>query len=243
MTDHMKKCTSPLRMAILCSSAGGALDGLCRIQNTGCWPFEIVGVVSDRPCDAEHVANKYGLKCVRIAGDPQATWTMRAAAVLCEWSPDIVLLLILRKIGPEIWRDLGCAVWNVHPSLLPAFPGLSALKRNYAAARAARQKGRDVPLGATLHEVNGEIDGGHIVAQCGFSLDNAPTIDHAGHLCFLAKLGLILHAVCWHSRFSEPRCANKIATALLPLAQEWATDWLQNCFCISAFTNRETVVS
>jgi len=234
-----------VRLAVLCSSAGGVLDALCRIQNRGVWPFELVGVVTDRECAAERVATDNGVPCQRVVPKDAKTWSNQVANVLTNWQPDAVLLLILRKVGREIWNNPSFSTWNVHPSLLPAFPGLNALERNFSEAQhaAARQQGRSVPLGATIHIVNDVIDGGPIISQMSFTIADAPTLEQAQHLCYLLKVGLVLQCVCKFIEGSLPSLSGKtrecqsqsqwwkpyepIAGVLAALAQHWAVDWLQ----------------
>jgi phosphoribosylglycinamide formyltransferase-1 len=63
----------------------------------------------------------------------------------------------MRLLGPTFLEAFGDRVLNVHPSLLPAFPGVDA-------QRQALEYGVKV-AGATVHLVTGELDGGPIVAQ------------------------------------------------------------------------------
>jgi phosphoribosylglycinamide formyltransferase-1 len=70
---------------------------------------------------------------------------------------DRVLLLGFMKIVPasflEKWQG---RIFNVHPSLLPAFPGLQAIQRSYEA---------NGPMGVSVHEVIPEMDAGKVIFQ------------------------------------------------------------------------------
>lgn len=68
----------------------------------------------------------------------------------------IFLLGFMRLVPLEFVRMWQGRVWNVHPSLLPAFPGLQAIERSYS----SRQN-----MGVTVHEVIAEMDAGRIVLQ------------------------------------------------------------------------------
>jgi phosphoribosylglycinamide formyltransferase-1 len=63
----------------------------------------------------------------------------------------------MRLLGPDFCRAFPHAVLNIHPSLLPSFPGLNA-------QRQALRHGARVS-GATVHFVTPELDAGPIVAQ------------------------------------------------------------------------------
>jgi phosphoribosylglycinamide formyltransferase-1 len=71
---------------------------------------------------------------------------------------DLVCLAgYMRLLSPSFVRDLPAPILNIHPSLLPAFPGL-------AAPRAALEHGVMI-TGATVHLVDEGLDSGPIVAQ------------------------------------------------------------------------------
>lgn len=217
---------------------------MCRVQRSGQWPFEVVGVITDRPCGAERIAQRHGLNCIRVDAQPGESWTARAASVVSDWKANVILLLLHRKIGPELWRDSNCAVWNLHPSLLPEYPGLDALQRNYEDAEAASRLGVNRRLGATIHVVTDRIDAGPIISQRSFTFRDAPELRRAQHICFLLKVALVLEAVCkwvdgalphwsdnnahpWHERSAPWKPHDPIADALAQLAEPWAMKWLE----------------
>ena len=182
----------PIRVAFIASSGGAVIDSVAQACHDG-WPVRITGVLTDRACGADLVATRWSLPQARLAQDPWPTWSARAAEVLRGWQPEIVVLLFLRRVGPEIWRDLpGSITWNLHPSLLPAYRGLGALERNFQDALTARMLPQQVLMGTTLHEVVEELDAGPILAQRSFTIKQAPTIEHARHLSFLHKVSLVL---------------------------------------------------
>ena len=233
-----------MRLAVLCSSGGGVLDALGLTRRSGRWPYEIAGIITDRPCGAEKVAQMHGVPCERIDPPQSHTWSTRASEALMRWSPDAVLLLMLRKVGPEIWRDLELPVWNLHPSLLPAYPGLHALERNYADAVDAANRGEETRMGATIHVVTDAIDAGPIISQRFFTINDGPTLAHAQHICFLHKVALVLECICklidgtlptwreaddprpWHERYALWKPYESITVVQRRLAQPWAVEWI-----------------
>lgn len=190
------------------------MDALAQAQHEH-FPLRITGVITDRPCGAEHVASRWGLQQARLAQEPWESWSARAAEILRAWKPQIVILLFLRRIGPEIWLETpGMATWNLHTSLLPAYRGLNALERNHADAVAARRQGRIVPLGTTLHRVTDDLDAGPIIAQKTFTIEQAPTLERARHISFLQKTELVMEQLNFGSEDT--------ASFLTSLAEPWA---------------------
>ena len=150
------------RVAILISGRGSNMAALIDAANAPDYPAEIVLVVSNRR-EAE------GLARATEGGIPTATvdakaFTDRAAfeAVLDERlrqaKIDIVCLAgFMRILSPWFvgrWRD---RLINIHPSLLPAFPGLDTHARALAAGATEH--------GCTVHYVREGVDDGPIIAQ------------------------------------------------------------------------------
>lgn len=88
----------------------------------------------------------------------------------------IALAGYMRIIGPTLLQQYPHRIVNIHPSLLPKYKGKDALKQALAAG--------DLTLGATVHYVNDELDGGKIILQQSFRRspnDCLETIEHKLH--------------------------------------------------------------
>ena len=73
-------------------------------------------------------------------------------------SPDLVVLAgFMRILGPEIVKNFSGRMLNIHPSLLPKYPGINTHQRALDAG--------DREHGATVHFVTEELDGGPLIAQ------------------------------------------------------------------------------
>ncbi|MCP3905641.1 MAG: hypothetical protein GY715_18600 [Planctomycetes bacterium] len=236
MDDH-DSSPRPVRLGFICSSGGGLIDALCTLREIGAARFDVAGVVTDRPCGAETVAATHSIANRRIEDADADRFSEQAATSLGAWGATHVLLLFLRRVGAAVWRDLDADVWNLHPSLLPEFRGLDALNRSRAA-------GAD-QIGVTLHRAIAEPDAGPVLAQARFPAADAPTSEHAEHLCFLLKLVLsadalhrasdgTLGAVAQSALADEPwdgafRPGAPAADVLAPaarFARPWARPWL-----------------
>ena len=150
------------RVAVLASGRGSNLVALHRACAAADYPAKIVGVVSDRAgAGALGYASEQGLPSAAIErkpGEPKAAHEARIGEALSEWQAEIVCLAgYMRVLSAEFvgrWRG---RMLNIHPSLLPAFPGLDTHRR-------ALERGCRVH-GCTVHFVTAGVDEGPIVDQ------------------------------------------------------------------------------
>jgi phosphoribosylglycinamide formyltransferase-1 len=146
-------------VGVLISGRGSNLRALIDACADPAYPAEIVSVVSDR-------AEAPGLALAAAAGLPGAVISHRtrpafaaeAEALLREQRVDLVCLAgfmrVLDAAFVEGWHD---RMINIHPSLLPAFPGLHPQRQALAAGVRFS--------GCTVHFVRPEVDVGPIIAQ------------------------------------------------------------------------------
>jgi phosphoribosylglycinamide formyltransferase-1 len=153
---------APLILGVLASGRGSNLQAILDAIDGGRCPARVAVVVSDRK-DAAALdrARRTGVRAVHI--DPQAHPDRRAfddalARVLDEHAVELVCLAgYMRLLSPDFVRRYPGRILNVHPALLPAFPGLRA-------QRQALEAGVRV-AGATVHLVDDGVDTGPIVLQ------------------------------------------------------------------------------
>jgi phosphoribosylglycinamide formyltransferase 1 len=150
------------RVAVLISGRGSNLQALIEAAAEQRLGGEIAVVISNR-------ADVLGLQRAGDAGIETLTIshkefpsrdTFEAALVRELRARDIQLVCLagfMRLLGPSFLDAFPEAILNIHPSLLPAFPGVDA-------QRQAWEHGVKV-AGATVHFVTGELDGGPIVLQ------------------------------------------------------------------------------
>jgi len=150
------------RLGILLSGRGSNFLALQRAVAAGELPAEIALVVSNEP-DAAGLARarEAGLPAAAIPhrGEPdraghEANVLAALAAAGVEW---VCLAGYMRLLSPDFVRRYPRRILNVHPSLLPAFPGLEA-------QRQALEHGVRVS-GCTVHLVDEGLDSGPIVVQ------------------------------------------------------------------------------
>ena len=149
-------------LAVLASGRGTNLQAIIEAWQAGRLPVDIVGVVSDNP-DAQALerAQAHGLRAAVLPAAPYPDRRAYGAALvelLKSWGTDMVALAgFMRLVDPVVVRAFPNRILNIHPALLPAFPGLHA-------QRQALQYGVRVS-GCTVHLVDEGMDTGPIVLQ------------------------------------------------------------------------------
>jgi phosphoribosylaminoimidazolecarboxamide formyltransferase/IMP cyclohydrolase len=122
---------------------------------------EVAFVFADRDCPALAFAAANGIATTMIAPadyPDHAAWDRAVATVLRDADVDFVVLAgFMRRLGNATLESFAGRILNVHPSLLPAFPGAHAV----ADALAAGVK----VTGVTIHLVDANLDAGPIVMQ------------------------------------------------------------------------------
>jgi phosphoribosylglycinamide formyltransferase 1 len=150
------------RITILLSGRGTNLSALLAAMHDGNLGGTITRVISSNPdAPALAVASAQGVPATavdhRMFGTRNQFDEALAQAVDAE-SPDLVVLAgFMRVLGPEFVRHYANRLINVHPSLLPLYPGLDTHRR--ALADGVRIHG------CTVHFVTPEVDVGPIIAQ------------------------------------------------------------------------------
>jgi phosphoribosylglycinamide formyltransferase-1 len=151
-----------MRVGILISGRGSNMEALADAVKEGRVPgAEIAVVVSDQPSAAGRVrARDRGLKTALVErkGLTRAEHEREIISVLRGHGVELVCLAgYMRLLSPCFIDEFRARILNVHPSLLPAFPGLDA-------QRQAVEHGVKVS-GCTVHFVDETLDGGPIVTQ------------------------------------------------------------------------------
>ena len=96
----------------------------------------------------------------------------RLAKVVNEYSPDFIIAYRCPYIIPKpIYSKAIIGAYNIHPSLLPAYPGLNPWDDIF--------RNREVVGGVTLHKISDIVDMGEIVSQKSFYINHAESIDFA----------------------------------------------------------------
>jgi phosphoribosylglycinamide formyltransferase 1 len=150
------------RIVILISGRGSNMEAIVRRCASEGWPAQVVAVVSNR-ADAAGLAFAAAQGITTAVVDHKA-FAQRAdfdaalAKLIDGFAPDLLVLAgFMRVLGAAFVQRYEGRFMNIHPSLLPAFPGLHTHRR-------ALEAGCKL-AGATVHFVTAELDHGPIVMQ------------------------------------------------------------------------------
>jgi phosphoribosylglycinamide formyltransferase-1 len=166
--------TIKAKLGILLSGRGSNFLNIANAISTGELPnCEISVVISNLP-EAPGLAAARDLNLAAIAipskGTPRAEHDAKMIATLHEHSVDLVILAgYMRLLSPSFIQAFPNRILNIHPSLLPAFPGLHAQQQafDYGAKIA----------GCTVHFVDEHLDHGTIILQRAIPVLDTDTAD------------------------------------------------------------------
>jgi phosphoribosylglycinamide formyltransferase-1 len=149
-------------IVILISGRGSNMEAIVRAQQAEAWPARIAAVISNKP-DAKGLAfaQAHGIPTAVV---PNKEFPTREAfdaalqATIDRYEPDLVVLAGFMRIltAPFVEHYAG-RMLNIHPSLLPLFPGLHTHRQALDAGVEEH--------GATVHFVTAELDHGPAVIQ------------------------------------------------------------------------------
>ena len=161
-----------MRIAVLASGRGSNLKALIDAQRSGRLNAEIVVVASDkRRAGALQIAADAGIKTIALSPrdfDSRVAFDLALFARVAEYQPDLIVLAgymrIVDRAALVAWPD---RIINIHPSLLPKYPGLDTHQRAIDAG--------DAEHGASVHVVTADLDGGPVIAQTRLSIHSSDT--------------------------------------------------------------------
>jgi phosphoribosylglycinamide formyltransferase-1 len=160
------------RLGILISGRGSNFEAIADSVSAGNVPAEIAVVISNRP-DAPGLdsARRRGLNAVALPsrGLDREVYDRTLAEELERHAVDVVCLAgFMRLLSAGFIRRFPNRILNIHPSLLPAFPGLDA--QHQALAHGVKV------AGCTVHFVDEHLDAGPIVLQATVPVQDNDTV-------------------------------------------------------------------
>ncbi|HEX3746576.1 MAG TPA: phosphoribosylglycinamide formyltransferase [Bryobacteraceae bacterium] len=183
------------RLAILISGRGSNLEAIADGVTAGNLDAEIAVVISNR-ADARglSIARERGLNavCLPSKGLDREVYDRMLLDELAKYGVDLVCLAgFMRLLSATFIRQYPSAILNIHPSLLPAFPGLDAQHQ-------ALQHGARIS-GCTVHFVDEELDAGPIILQAAVLVKDQDTVETLSerilaveHRAYVEALGIVL---------------------------------------------------
>jgi phosphoribosylglycinamide formyltransferase 1 len=124
--------------------------------------YSVVSVLSDRAeAGGLEIARHLGVEAravPRATGSERADYDRMLGGVIAEYSPALIVLAgFMRILSAEFVERFAGRILNIHPSLLPKYPGMHTHRRVLEA--------REAEHGVTVHFVTEELDGGPLVLQ------------------------------------------------------------------------------
>jgi phosphoribosylglycinamide formyltransferase 1 len=161
---------------VLISGRGSNLAALIKATQADNYPAIIAGVVSNKVDAAGlSLARDAGIPTAVVAALPQqdrAAYDTQLQNAIDQFAPDLLILAgFMRILTPAFVDHYAGRIVNIHPSLLPSFPGLNTHQRALDAGLRLH--------GCTVHFVTAELDHGPIIAQVAvpvFSDDSVETL-------------------------------------------------------------------
>lgn len=154
-------------IVVLISGRGSNMTAIARALREERWPARIACVIADRP----HAAGIGHADAMGLATDlvdyrgfaSRVDFEHALREAIDRHAPDVVVLAgFMRILGDAFVEHYRGRLLNIHPSLLPAYPGLATHRRALQAGVAVH--------GATVHLVGSELDAGPIVAQAALAV-------------------------------------------------------------------------
>ncbi len=166
-----------MRIVILGSGRGSNAEAILQAQQAGqLGRGRVVQVYSDKP-DAGILAlgPRFGVPAAWLDAAPfktklDAEGEQRYIAAITACAPDLIVLAgFMRVLKPPFIAAFAGKIINLHPSLLPSFPGLDGIGQAFR---------RGVKItGCTVHHVTAEVDGGPIIDQAAVRIEATDTLE------------------------------------------------------------------
>ncbi len=186
------------RVVVLLSGRGSNFQAMVDAQ----LPIDIVAVISNRPqATGLAVAREQGLSAIALdhtAHPDREAFDVLLADEIERHQPDLVVLAgYMRILSPTFIARFEGRLLNVHPSLLPMFPGLKTHERALA-------EGVKIH-GCTVHFVTAQLDHGPIVIQAAVPVRADDTADTLAARVLVQEHRIYPQAIRW---FAEGRLVN-----------------------------------
>ncbi len=164
--------TPKIKLAVLVSGTGSNLEAIIKATQKPGYPATVGVVMSDQK-EALALKKAMAHKIPAVFVNPKLYESREAydqmlASMLKEYKVDLVILAgFMRVLSAIFVQAFPKKILNIHPALLPKYPGLHAVKEAL--------KSGDTHTGCTVHFVNEGVDTGPIIAQTKVSIQKGDT--------------------------------------------------------------------
>ena len=181
-------------IVILISGRGSNMEALIAARDAGQLPVNIAAVISNRP-DAKglETASRAGITAHFIdhkAFAGREAFDAALAECIDQFNPDLVVLAgFMRILSEGFVRHYAGRLMNIHPSLLPSFPGLHTHQR-------ALEEGVRIH-GCTVHFVTPTLDHGPVIIQAAIPVLDGDTEESLAALILVQEHKVYPQAIRW----------------------------------------------
>ena len=180
-----------MRVVILGSGRGSNAEAILLAQQAGqLGRAQVVQIFSDQPtAGILALGPRFGVPAAFLDAAPFKTKLDGAAeehyiAAINACRPDLIVLAgFMRVIKPGFLTAFAGKIINLHPSLLPSFPGLDGIGQ-------AWRRGVKI-AGCTVHYVTQEVDGGPIIDQAALRIETSDTLESFSRKIHAAEHALL----------------------------------------------------
>ena len=180
-----------ISVVVLISGSGSNLNALLEAADNPLYPVRVLAVGSDKAAAGLSHAERFGVPTFVVEPgrfENKSEWASVLLSNIKFHNPDLVVLAGFMRILPaEFVESLSPNLINLHPSLLPAFPGAHAI----ADALAAGIK----VTGSTIHIVDAGVDTGPVIAQVQVPIPEGAGVDEVTELVKLAEREQLIEIV------------------------------------------------
>ena len=180
------------KLGILISGRGSNFEAIARNVQAGKIPAEIGVVISNKEEAAGlAIARQMGLNaiCIPSKGKEREAFERELVAALRQHEVDLVCLAgFMRVLTPYFIREFKGRILNIHPAILPSFPGVEAQKQ-------ALDYGTKF-TGCTVHFVDEGVDTGPVVAQAVVPVLDDDTVETLSARILKEEHRIYTEAVC-----------------------------------------------
>jgi phosphoribosylglycinamide formyltransferase-1 len=188
---------APLPVVVLISGRGSNLQAIINCIQDGRLPVEIRAVISNRPgAGGLQLAAAAGIRTETIDHTQypdRAAFDHALQQGIDRHAPGLVILAgFMRILTPAFVEHYRGRMLNIHPSLLPAFPGLETHRRALDAGVSEH--------GASVHFVTADTDCGPVIAQARVPVEPGDTVDRLTARVLEQEHRLYPLAILWYAQ-------------------------------------------
>lgn len=179
-----------MNIAIFVSGRGSNLEAILKAKKQGLLKSNFIVISNNKEAKALKIAKDYNIEHYAFEPKPKKSFEEKALLLLKDKNIDyIVLAGFMTILSKDFIKAYEKRIINIHPSLLPAFPGLNVHER-------AIEKGVKFS-GCTVHFVTEEIDAGCIIAQAITSISYDDTKESLEEKILKLEHKLLPQVISW----------------------------------------------